>query len=1233
MVYRVFVEKKQGLDHEATSLCKEINTFLGIETLERVRVINRYDVENATDELFEYATRTVLSEPQLDNVASEIETDGAKVFAVEYLPGQYDQRADSAAQCMQIISCGDRPTVRTAKVYLLYGELTEAQVAAIKKHVINPVESREATLDKPETLAAKFDIPTEVETLHGFCDMDADALAAFVKSYGLAMDMDDLAFCRDYFVSEKRDPTITEIRMIDTYWSDHCRHTTFLTEIGEVTVEDKELERACRIYQNMREELGRTHKPMTLMDIATIGTRYLKANGKLPRLDESEEINACTVKITVKTEEGDEPWLLLFKNETHNHPTEIEPFGGAATCIGGAIRDPLSGRSYVYAAMRVTGGADPTRALSETLPGKLPQKKLVTTAAAGYSSYGNQIGLATGQVDELYHDGYAAKRMEIGAVIAAAPAENVRREVPDPEDIVILLGGRTGRDGCGGATGSSKSHTLTSLETCGAEVQKGNAPEERKLQRLFRNPEASRLIKRCNDFGAGGVSVAIGELADGLEINLNAVPKKYEGLDGTELAISESQERMAVVVAPEDADRFCELALSENLEATRVARVKADPRLTMTWNGKVIVDLSREFLNSNGAKKHMDITLSQTKSFEKEIPADFAQGMNALAGDLNICSRRGLSERFDSTIGAGTVLMPFGGVHQLTPIQAMVHKVSVEKKHTNTCSYMAWGYNPFIAEKSPYHSAYLAVVESVSKLVAQGAEFEDVYLTFQEYFEKPGRDGRRWGKPMAALLGALMAQKDFEIASIGGKDSMSGSFDALDVPPTLVSFAVTTGDASEVVSGEFKGAGHKVVLLTPEIGENGLPVAESVKALFEVVHKAMADGRVLAAWTPTLGGVAEGVLKMCMGNGVGFEFDAGVSLDTVFGYNYGGFILELAEGASLEGALLGYTTAEAEITYGDSVVCLDALLKTYEDKLESVYPCNIEHKHGELPTVSYTGGCAAKAPAILTANPQVIIPVFPGTNCEYDSAKAFSDAGAVAKIFVINNLTGEGIARSVEQFAALCKQSQIIFLPGGFSGGDEPDGSGKFITSFFRNAEIKEQVSDLLDRRDGLMAGICNGFQALVKLGLVPYGKIIDTDENCPTLTYNTIGRHQSRVVRTRICSNLSPWLQNVKVGDVVNVPISHGEGRFLCSEQLAAELAKNGQIATQYVDEQGIVTADVRCNPNNSVFAVEGITSPDGRVFGKMGHSERIGQNLYRNVPGSFDIGMFASAVKYFKG
>ncbi len=1233
MVYRVFVEKKQGLDHEATSLCKEINTFLGIEELERVRVINRYDVENATAELFDYATKTVLSEPQLDNVASEIDTKGASVFAVEYLPGQYDQRADSAAQCMQIISCGDRPTVRTAKVYLLYGALTEAQVAAVKKHVINPVESREASLDMPETLAARFEIPTEVEVLHGFCELDGDALSRFVKSYGLAMDMDDLAFCRDYFISEKRDPTITEIRMIDTYWSDHCRHTTFLTEIGEIVIEDKELERACKTYMNMREELGRTHKPVTLMDIATIGTRYLKAKGKLPRIDESEEINACTVKITVKTEEGEQPWLLLFKNETHNHPTEIEPFGGAATCIGGAIRDPLSGRSYVYAAMRVTGGADPTRALSETLPGKLPQKKLVTTAAAGYSSYGNQIGLATGQVDELYHDGYAAKRMEIGAVIAAAPAENVRREVPAPEDIVILLGGRTGRDGCGGATGSSKSHTLTSLETCGAEVQKGNAPEERKLQRLFRNPEASRLIKRCNDFGAGGVSVAIGELADGLDIDLNAVPKKYEGLDGTELAISESQERMAVVVAPEDADRFCELALSENLEATRVARVKADPRLTMTWNGKVIVDLSREFLNSNGAKKHMDVVLSDPSGFAKQIPADFAKGMNALAGDLNICSRRGLSERFDSTIGAGTVLMPFGGVHQLTPIQAMVHKISVEKQHTDTCSYMAWGYNPFIAEKSPYHSAYLAVVESVSKLVAQGAKFEDVYLTFQEYFEKPGRDGRRWGKPMSALLGALMAQKDFEIASIGGKDSMSGSFDSLDVPPTLVSFAVTTGEASEVMGGEFKGAGHKVVLLTPEAGENGLPCAQSVKALFDTVHDGMQKGQILAAWTPTLGGVAEGVLKMCLGNGIGFAFDADASLETIFGYNYGGFILELAEGAELAGQLLGYTTDKAEISYKQSAVCLNALLDIYENKLESVYPCNIEHKHGALPTVSYTGGCAAKAPAILTAKPQVIIPVFPGTNCEYDSAKAFSDAGADAKIFVINNLSGAGIERSVEQFAKLCAQSQIIFLPGGFSGGDEPDGSGKFITSFFRNAEVKEQVSDLLDNRDGLMAGICNGFQALIKLGLVPYGKIIDTDENCPTLTYNTIGRHQSRVVRTRICSNLSPWLQGVRVGDVVNVPISHGEGRFLCSEQLAAELAKNGQIATQYVDEQGNVTADVRCNPNNSVFAVEGITSPDGRVFGKMGHSERVGSHLYRNVPGSFDIGMFESAVKYFKG
>ena len=871
MVYRVYVEKKPELAHEASALTADIKSFLGISSLKKIRLLNRYDVENIDEALFEQCVSCVFSEPQLDNVSFELEHDAENAFAVEFLPGQFDQRADSAAQCVQIISQGERPLVRTAKVYLVYGELSQDELAKIKKHVINPVESREATLDRFDTLVTKFDIPTEVETLNGFISLSDEKLTELVKTLGLAMDADDIKFCRDYFASEKRDPTITEIRMIDTYWSDHCRHTTFLTTIDSVEFEDKLLEAAYNRYIATRNELGRT-KPQNLMDIATIATRYLKVNGKLPKIDESEEINACTVKIKVEIDGKKEDWLLLFKNETHNHPTEIEPFGGAATCIGGAIRDPLSGRSYVYAAMRVTGAADPLKPLSETLEGKLPQRKIVTTAAAGYSSYGNQIGLATGMVDELYHDGYAAKRMEIGAVIAAAPAENVRREVPEAGDKVILLGGRTGRDGCGGATGSSKSHTLSSLESCGAEVQKGNAPEERKLQRLFRNKEASSLIKRCNDFGAGGVSVAIGELADGLHIDLNKVPKKYEGLDGTELAISESQERMAVVVEAKDVDRFMELAGKENLEATVVATVMAEPRLTMTWNGKTIVDLSREFLNSNGAEKHINITASAPKSFEKSFGGNFTADVKALAGDLNVCSKRGLSERFDSTIGAGTVLMPFGGKNQLTPIQAMVHKVSVESRHTSTCSYMSWGYNPYITEKSPYHGAYLAVVESVSKLIATGATFEDVYLTFQEYFEKPTRDPKRWGKPFSALLGALEAQLDLGIASIGGKDSMSGSFEKLDVPPTLVSFAVTTGDTKEVISPEFKGAGHTVVLLKPEIGENGLPKAESLIKLFSKVAELNADGRVEAAYTPTYGGVAEGVMKMAFGNGIGFAY-------------------------------------------------------------------------------------------------------------------------------------------------------------------------------------------------------------------------------------------------------------------------------------------------------------------------------------------------------------------------
>ena len=1228
MVYRVYVEKKPELANEARDLRYDIRHILQIKSLESVRVINRYDVENIEKELFDYAVNTVFSEPQLDKVAFELDTDGAKVFAVEFLPGQFDQRADSAAQCIQILSQGERPLVHSAKIYLLYGDVSTEEFNAIKKHLINPVEAREATLDLPETLKAEFEIPTTVATLDGFNKLNKEGLAEFVKEYALAMDEDDIAFCQAYFRTEDRDPTITEIRMIDTYWSDHCRHTTFLTTIDNVTFEDKLLQDAYEDYIATRKQLNRT-KPVNLMDIATLGARYLKTTGQLQKLDESEEINACTVKIDVEIDGEKEPWLLLFKNETHNHPTEIEPFGGAATCIGGAIRDPLSGRSYVYGAMRVTGAANPLAKVSETIEGKLPQRKIVTTAAAGYSSYGNQIGLATGIVDELYHPGYAAKRLEIGAVVAAAPEKNVRRECPADGDVVILLGGRTGRDGCGGATGSSKSHTLESLTTCGAEVQKGNAPEERKLQRLFRNYEACRMIKRCNDFGAGGVSVAIGELADGLEINLNAVPKKYDGLDGTEIAISESQERMAVVIEKENVDRFLELAKSENLEATVVAEVKAEPRLKMHWNGKTIVDISREFLNSNGAEKHIDITLSAPESIEKNVGNDFAEEYKALAEDLNICSKRGLSERFDSTIGAGTVLMPFGGKNQLTPIQAMVQKISVEQKHTDDCSVMSWGYNPFVTEKSPYHGAYLAVVESVAKLIATGASFEDVYLTFQEYFEKPRKDAKRWGKPLAALLGAFEAQKELGIAAIGGKDSMSGSFEDLDVPPTLVSFAITTDKVQNITPNYFKKAGNKVYLIKPDFDANTLPETKSLIAVFNRVTALLRENKAVTAYTPTLGGIAEAVLKMCMGDGFGFNYSDKLSMNDIFGYNYASFLVETSE--ELEDALyIGEITDKDEISFCGKNVALSQLCEDYENKLESVYSCNIE-QNSTVENFSYNSANNA-APAIKVARPKVLIPVFPGTNCEYDSAKVMLDAGAEAKIMVINNLTSDGIAKSVETFANELKTSQMVFIPGGFSGGDEPDGSGKFITAFFRNAEIKNEVTNLLENRDGLMCGICNGFQALIKLGLVPYGKIIDTDENCPTLTFNTIARHQSRIVRVRVASNKSPWLANTNVGDIYSVPISHGEGRFLASEELIKELAANGQIATQYVDLAGNATSDIHFNPNNSMYAIEGITSPDGRVFGKMGHSERKGFGLYKNVPGDYDIKMFASAVEYFK-
>ena len=1228
MVYRVFVEKKPGLDNEARALLNDARSLLGISSLEKVRLFNRYDAEDIGEELFRYAIRTVFSEPQLDIASDEIDLGEASVFAVEYLPGQFDQRADSAAQCIQIISQGERPLIRSAKVYALYGALRESEIAEIKKYVINPVEAREAALELPKTLAADYAIPTGVETLTGFNALDRAGLEAFVRDYGLAMDADDIAFCQDYFKSEGREPTITEIRVLDTYWSDHCRHTTFNTVIDEVRFEDALLQRAYDDYLKTREALGRT-KPVCLMDLGTIAAKALRKAGKLDKLDESEEINACTVKINVTVDGVMEPWLLLFKNETHNHPTEIEPFGGAATCIGGAIRDPLSGRSYVYGAMRVTGAADPLRPVSETIPGKLPQRKLVTTAAAGYSSYGNQIGLATGIVDELYHPGYAAKRMEIGAVIAAAPAENVRREVPAPGDVVILLGGSTGRDGIGGATGSSKAHNAHSVETCGAEVQKGNAPEERKLQRLFRNGEACRMIKRCNDFGAGGVSVAIGELADGLSIDLNAVPKKYEGLDGTELAISESQERMAVVVEAKDVDAFLALAKAENLQACPVAVVQADPRLVMHWNGKTIVDLSRAFLDTNGAAKHITAVSAAPQSFSRVIRGGFAENLKAMAADLNCCSKRGLSERFDSTIGAGSVLMPFGGRLQHTPVQAMVQKISVEKKHTEDCSLMSWGYNPFITEKSPYHGAYLAVVESICKLVASGAEFSDVYLSFQEYFEKLGKDPRRWGKPLAALLGAFEAQMRLGVAAIGGKDSMSGSFEELHVPPTLVSFAVTTAKTDEIVSPEFKAAGHKLIRIAPEIGEDGLPKAESLLAVFSRVTKLLRGGKAVACYTPGMGGIAEAVMKMAFGNGFGFRFADTLTVEKLFCYDYGAFLLEICEDGP--GEVIGSVTDDGLFTFGGESVGAEELLGIYENKLESVYPCNIPTAYQPMETFSYRAE-SRPAPALKCAKPRVLIPAFPGTNCEYDSAKAVRDAGAEPVILVVNNLSAEGIARSVEDFAAKLKAAQMIFIPGGFSGGDEPDGSGKFITAFFRADAVKAGVTELLERRDGLICGICNGFQALIKLGLVPYGRIIDTDESCPTLTFNTIARHQSRIVRTRIASNKSPWLSLTEVGEIYSVPISHGEGRFLASEETIRQLAANGQIATQYVDLDGKATADVHFNPNGSLYAIEGITSPDGRVFGKMGHSERIGSNLYRNVPGNYNIRMFEAAVKYFR-
>lgn len=1228
MVYRIFVEKKDGFNNEAKSLYSDITEFLGIKRLNKLRIFNRYDAENISEKIFDYAIKTVFSEPQLDNVYKKLNINKAFVFATEYLPGQFDQRAESASQCIQIISQGKKPLIKTAKIYALYGNLTKKDIEEIKKYIINPVEMREANFLKPGTLKEKYKIPKTVKILKGFINLKDKELFDFIKSYDLAMDFDDLKFCREYFLSEKRNPTITEIKVIDTYWSDHCRHTTFLTIIDNVEFEDELLQKTYKEYLTIRKEL-KDNKLICLMDLATVLIKYFKKNGKLKKLDESEEINACSVKINIEVDGKTENWILLFKNETHNHPTEIEPFGGAATCIGGAIRDPLSGRGYVYGAMRITGAANPTVSISKTLKGKLPQRKIVTTAAEGYSSYGNQIGLATGIVDEIYHKGYLAKHMEIGAVIAAVPEKNIKRKKPIAGDVVILIGGSTGRDGCGGATGSSKSHTEESIEICGAEVQKGNAPEERKLQRLFRNPKVSKLIKKCNDFGAGGVSVAIGELSDGIDINLNAILKKYEGLDGTELAISESQERMAVVIDKKDIEKFLSFAKAENLQAVKVATIKKESKLTMFWNGKKIVDISREFLNSNGAKKHINAKVKSFKNFDKKIPKDFVKGYKSLLSDINVCSKRGLSERFDSTIGAGTVLMPFGGKFQLTPIQAMVQKISVEKKETNNCSLMSYGFNPFIMEKSPYHGAYFSVIESVCKLIATGSDFKEIYLTFQEYFEKLGKDKNRWGKPLSALLGAFKAQKELGICAIGGKDSMSGSFENINVPPTLVSFAISTAKTKNIISPEFKKSKNKVYLIKPKYDKNGLPETKSLLSIFYKINNLMKNKKILSCYTLTYGGIAEAVYKMCIGNGFGFEYNSKISLKDIFKYNYGGFIIESEE--NIDEIYLGKIISEKYISYKKEKIDLKKLSLIYENKLEKIYSCNIKTYKKPIKNFSYKTKNRIVS-KIKIAKPKVIIPVFPGTNCEYESAKSFEYAGAKAKIMVINNLSSDDIKKSVDNFSKELKTSQIIFIPGGFSGGDEPDGSGKFITAFFRNHIIKEETTKLLDKRGGLILGICNGFQALIKLGLVPFGKIIETDENCPTLTFNEISRHQSKIVRTRIASNKSPWLSYMNVGDIVSVPISHGEGRFIASEELIKKLSENGQIATQYVDFEGDASNDIRFNPNGSIYAIEGITSPDGRVFGKMGHSERIGKGLYKNVLGNYDIKMFKSAVEYFK-
>ena len=1245
-IKRIYVEKKEGCNIEASQLLADIKENLGLTNLTGLRILNRYDVEDIADDVFEAASKTIFSEPPVDYIYNETfeMAEDETAFSMEYLPGQYDQRADSAMQCIQIISGDDKAVVASAKTYVLKGKLSTEDVEKIKHYCINPVDSREASMEKPATLKMDLTIPTTVETIEGFIDMDEKALLDYRKSLGLAMSEADILFCQKYFKdTEKRNPTITEIRVIDTYWSDHCRHTTFATHINDVTFEDgkyKEVvENVYKMYLDEKKSLGREQKPVCLMDIATTGMRALKAQGKLDNFDESEEINACSIVVPVDVDGVEEDWLVMFKNETHNHPTEIEPFGGAATCLGGAIRDPLSGRSYVYQAMRVTGAGDPTVPVADTLQGKLPQRKIVTSAAHGYSSYSNQIGLATGQVAEIYDEGYVAKRMEIGAVIAAAKKENVIRERPDAGDIIILTGGRTGRDGCGGATGSSKEHNEDSILTCGAEVQKGNAPTERKLQRLFRNPEVSKMIRRCNDFGAGGVSVAIGELADGLEINLDLVPKKYEGLDGTELAISESQERMAVVVKADKADSFIKYANEENLEATVVAKVTDDRRLKMFWNGNDIVNISRDFLDTNGAVQNTDIYVEEPANKPEKIEnkSDLkAQWLENLS-QLNVACQKGLVERFDSTIGAGTILMPFGGKNQMTPAEVMAAKIPLLKGETTTGTLMSYGYNPTVAKWSPFHSAVYAVVESVAKIVAGGGDYDSVRLTFQEYFERLGEDSHRWGKPFSALLGAYLAQMELGTAAIGGKDSMSGTFKDLDVPPTLVSFAVDPVKMYNVISPEFKNAGNTIVKVNVSYDENDLPVFDELKKNFAKISELVKEGKIVSAATIGVGGIAAAVTKMAFGNDIG----AVINEEDLFNYNYGSFVLELAcDKAEAEKLFAGYnfavignTTSEKNIVANGVTIDLEEALNVWIKPLEKIFPtkyledvkkADIEIKPFNVVEKKFSGkGIAA---------PRVLIPVFPGNNCEYDTKRAFEKAGAVADTLVVTNLKTQWLEESIDKMVDMIHSSQIIMIPGGFSAGDEPEGSGKFIAAVFRNPKVKEAVMDLLKNRDGLMLGICNGFQALIKLGLVPFGEIRDMEENSPTLTFNTIGRHISCLADTKIVSNKSPWLWNSNVGDIHKVAFSHGEGRFMADEAVIKALAENNQIATQYVDPNGNPTFDIRYNPNGSLYAIEGITSPDGRVLGKMGHSERMGNGVFKNVPGEKDQKIFLSGVQYFK-